>query len=154
MHFAQSFSACREDRGCTPRSAFSASREGKGCTPHNFSSPFHASTVSLPSRLVYDSIAEIPRAPACGYRVVATTHHGCVGSLGSVRRSRHGSARARSVVRSVHVTFHLSFFRLMASRVSGFPEQSSKRSINSRNLNRLPMVFFRQTDSRKSVMIE
>ena len=39
MHFAQSFSACREDRGCTPRSAFSASREGRGCTPRSSFSP-------------------------------------------------------------------------------------------------------------------
>jgi len=57
---------------------------GKGCTPYNFSSPSHVSTVSLPSRLVSHGIAaEIPSPAACGYRIVATTHRGCVGSLES-----------------------------------------------------------------------
>jgi hypothetical protein len=88
-------SACREVRGCTPRSCLYACREGRGCTPHNGFSPFHASTVSLPTRLVYVGIAEITRASECGYRIVATTHHGCVGSLGRVVGTRHESARAR-----------------------------------------------------------
>ena len=88
-------SACRGGRGCIPRSPVSACREGRGCTPHNGFSPFHASTVSLPTRLVYVGIAEITRASECGYRIVATTHHGCVGSLGRVVGTRHESARAR-----------------------------------------------------------
>jgi hypothetical protein len=95
-------SPCRADTGCTPRSCASPCRADTGCTPHSCFSPFHASTVSLPTRLnLYDGVAEIPRPTACGYRVVTTIHHACIGSLGSVRRSRHESARARSVVHSV-----------------------------------------------------
>jgi hypothetical protein len=90
-------SPCRGDTGCTPRSRLSACRGGRGCTPHNFSFPFHAGTVSLPSRLLYDGIADITRASACGYRICATTHHDCIGSLGSVRRS---PTRERSFTRS------------------------------------------------------
>jgi hypothetical protein len=72
---------------------------GHGLPPHNGFSPFHASIVFVPSRLVYDGIAQIPRPAACGYRI---SHplirlYRC---LGSVRQRTIESARARSVVRS------------------------------------------------------
>ena len=55
-------SPCRGGRGCTPRKRVSACRGGRGCTPHTCFSAFHASTVSVQSRLVYDGIAGITRS--------------------------------------------------------------------------------------------
>ena len=75
----------------TPHNGVSPCRAGRGYTPRNSSFPSRASTVSLPSRLVSHGIAEIRKAAACGYRIDATTHHGCVGSLlGGVGRSTTG----------------------------------------------------------------
>ena len=54
-------------------------------------------------------------------------HYACVGSLGSDRRSRHESARARRVVRSGHVTIHLS----LESRVPKLFWAPTKREISS-----------------------
>jgi hypothetical protein len=36
---------------------------------------------------VSHGIAKIPPPAACGYRIDATVHYACVGSLGTVRRS-------------------------------------------------------------------
>jgi hypothetical protein len=104
------FSACRGSTGCTPRSFLSACRGGRGRTPHNVSSPFHASTFySVPSRLVHHGITQIPRPAASANSIFPTTHHGCIGTLGSVRRSRHESARA--CTRSVNaLRSHLLFW--------------------------------------------
>ena len=109
------FSACRAGKGCTPRSPFSACRGGKGCTPrsrfspccegrgytaHTCISPFHASTVSLPSRLVYGGIAQISRPAASAYRIVVLVHPSCiVASEASVGADTRALV-PRSVVRS------------------------------------------------------
>ena len=74
---------------------------GHGLPPHNGFSPFHASIVFVPSRLVYDGIAQIPGPAASGYRIDATIHSACVGSLGSVRQRTTRERSARSVV--IHV---------------------------------------------------
>ena len=89
------FWTSREGRGCTPRKRVSACRGGRGCTPHTCFSAFLASTVSVPSRLVYDGIAGITRSVTCGYRVAAHIHHGCVVAYeASGRSTTDESARA------------------------------------------------------------
>ena len=61
---------------------------------------------------------------ACGYRIVATIHYACVGSLGRDRRSRHESARARRVVRSVPVATAIA--SLLDASCPLFPAQRIK----------------------------
>ena len=115
------FSACRGGTGCSPRTCVSPCRGGKGCTQHNFPFPSRASIVSLPSRLVYYGITEIPRASACGYRIVATVRNACRWS-GSVRKEHDTRALGHEVWFTrgsrIHSSFGSAFIAVVFSRYS------------------------------------
>ena len=76
---------------------------------------------SLPSRLVYHGITEIPRASACGYRIVATVRNACRWS-GSVRKEHDTRALGHEVWFTrgsrIHSSFGSAFIAVVFSRYS------------------------------------